>query len=104
MSKRLKKRVGCFIMCSILMVGSAIIVQADTPICGGNHHFSTVKSAGIDIIPGTASIHRHTGNYLCYTYTYYERYLQRCTCGAETVWVDTNSPKEHHERVILEEN
>ncbi|MCI9071591.1 MAG: hypothetical protein HFH80_02065 [Lachnospiraceae bacterium] len=85
------------------MLGNAIVVDAGTPICGGNHSFSTVGSAGIDMIPGTATIHNHDGKYLCHTYMYYDRYLQRCACGAETVWVDKNSPKEHHEKINLNE-
>lgn len=100
MRKNRKKMIG-FVLCNILLLGSTMFVQADTPVCGGNHSFSTVKEAGIDIIPGTRSIHNHNGHF-CDTYTYYNRYLQRCACGAETVWVDTNSPHEAHHPIAIE--
>lgn len=100
MKNNLKRKVISFVLCSILLLGSVMIVQADPPICGGNHSYSTVGGAGIDIV--WRGMHNHDGRYLCGKYIYYNRYLQRCLCGAGTVWVDTSSPQEHHERIILE--
>lgn len=99
--RKLKKKVISVALCSVLLLGSAMLVQADTPVCGGNHSYSTVGDAGIEIIAGTRSIHVHDGHF-CDTYTYYNRYLQRCACGAETVWVDTSSPHIAHIAIPIE--
>lgn len=59
------------------------MVSADTPVCGGNHKFYTVKELGMEAISEIYS-HQHNGG-LCFYYYAQQRVLQRCSCGAEQV-------------------
>ncbi len=86
MKKILKKKVIGFVLCSIMLLGSALSVHADTPVCGGNHSFSNVRVVGIHKARDLG-YHMHDGQN-CNIYVYNNVYLQRCACGAEQTWID----------------
>ncbi len=81
MKNKLKKRMISAVLCSVLLLGSVMLVQADTPICGGNHSFSNVREVSSKKI-GDPVPHVHDGQY-CIMTAYHKVYLQRCSCGAE---------------------
>ncbi|MDE6674664.1 MAG: hypothetical protein K2K19_07615 [Acetatifactor sp.] len=81
MKNKLKKRMISAVLCSVLLLGSVMLVQADTPICGGNHIYSNVGQVGVKKGENITT-HWHNGQY-CTITPYYKLYLQRCSCGAE---------------------
>lgn len=89
MKNKLKKRIISAVLCSVLLLGSVMLVQADTPICGGNHSFGNVREVGIKRFKDVGT-HLHDGQY-CIIYAYYKVYLQRCACGAEQTWTDEST-------------
>ena len=82
MCKKLKKKVICFVLMSVTLIGSALTVYADTPVCGGNHSYSKVRTLNSESSQATS--HHHDGK-LCFYYYVHERVLERCTCVAERV-------------------
>ncbi len=94
MKNKLKKRMIGAVLCSVLLLGSVMLVQADTPICGGNHSFSIVREAGIEKIRDEAR-HTHNGQE-CTIYSYYKKYLRRCSCGAEDTLTDRSTSYTAH--------
>lgn len=82
MCKKLNKRVISFALASVMLIGSALAVHADTPVCGGNHSYSKVRTLYSE--SSDVSSHHHDGK-LCFFYYVHERVLERCSCGAERV-------------------
>ncbi len=82
MGKKLKKRLVSLALLTTLLIGSAMSVQADTPVCGGNHSYSTVRV--LDSSQSESYSHQHDGQ-LCFYYYVHKRVLERCACGAERV-------------------
>ena len=81
MKNNLKKRMISAVLCSVLLLGSVMLVQADTPVCGGDHSFGNVRQVGVQK-GNKVSIHIHSGE-SCTITPYFKLYLQRCPCGAE---------------------
>lgn len=93
MKTSLKVKMISVILCGIMLIGSTMVVCADTPVCGGNHSYENVR-----IVSQTGKVlkgsHLHDG-YPCRIYTHTETYLQRCACGAErtyTYTIETHEP------------
>ena len=94
MKNKLKKRMISAVLCSVLLLGSVMLVQADTPICGGDHHYSNVRQVGVEKVVDVAH-HIHNGQ-SCVISIYRKVYLQRCSCGAETTNGDDSTRYEVH--------
>lgn len=52
-----KRKAVSVILCVIMLIGCTFMVSADTPVCGGNHKFYTIKELGMEAVSEVNSLY-----------------------------------------------